>query len=138
MKADKNFTAVHVGEWTNLRAHQFKGVEGKYFVGQELGLTGSEISLNRLPAGQGMPFVHSHKQNEEVYLIIGGQGLFFVDGEEFPVQEGSVIRVAPAGQRALTATDSDLYFICLQTEAGSLRQATLQDGVIEVAKASWM
>ena len=31
-----------------------------------LGLTGAEISINNLPAGAGVPFVHSHKKNEEI------------------------------------------------------------------------
>ena len=36
-----------------------------------LGLTGAEISINNLPAGVGVPFVHSHKKNEEIYIILG-------------------------------------------------------------------
>ena len=34
-----------------------------------LALTGAEVSINHLPAGAGVPFVHSHKQNEEIYGI---------------------------------------------------------------------
>ena len=33
-----------------------------------LGLTGAEVSFNCLPAGAGVPFVHSHKNNEEIDL----------------------------------------------------------------------
>ena len=33
----------------------------------EIGLTGAEVSINVLPAGASIPFVHSHKQNEEIY-----------------------------------------------------------------------
>ncbi len=36
----------------------------------KLGLTGAEISINVLPAGAGVPFVHYHKQNEEIYGVI--------------------------------------------------------------------
>ena len=32
----------------------------------KLGLTGAEVSINTLPAGAGVPFVHAHKQNEEI------------------------------------------------------------------------
>ncbi len=35
-----------------------------------LNLTGAEISINALPAGAGVPFTHSHKQNEEIYGVI--------------------------------------------------------------------
>lgn len=41
---------------------------------ESLNLTGCEISANRLPAGAQVPFYHAHKQNEEVYLIISGEG----------------------------------------------------------------
>lgn len=40
-----------------------------------LGLTGAEVSVNSLPAGAQVPFVHSHKQNEEIYAILSGSGV---------------------------------------------------------------
>jgi hypothetical protein len=61
-----------------------------------------------------------------------------VDGEEFPIQEGSLIRVAPAGERALSAGDEDMYYICIQAEEGSLTGATREDGIKLPSKASWM
>ncbi|GAB7024902.1 cupin domain-containing protein [Geotalea toluenoxydans] len=133
-----NFTAEHTGPFETLLKRDFLGFHGKFFIGGDLGLTGCEVSLNRLPAGKGMPFVHAHSKNEELYIVLGGSGIFHVDGEEFPVSEGSLIRVAPAGERAYKAGDVDLYFICIQAEAGSLTQATLEDGVRLATKASWM
>lgn len=134
----KNFTAMDLGPFESLLQRDFMGFAGKYFIGGELGLTGCEVSLNRLPAGKGMPFVHSHKKNEELYIILRGSGTFYADGEEFPVTEGSLVRVAPAGERAWKAGEEDLYFICIQAEAGSLSQATLEDGSRLATKASWM
>jgi hypothetical protein len=61
-----------------------------------------------------------------------------VDGDEFPVQEGSLIRVAPAGKRSWKAGNEDLYFICIQAQAGSLKQATLHDGIRLPTKTSWI
>jgi len=135
----KNFTAAHIGSLENLLNHDFCGFKGKYFIGKELGLTGCEVSLNRLPAGKGIPFVHAHTKNEELYIVLRGNGTFFVDGNEFPVSEGSLVRVEPKGERAWKAGDEDLYFICIQAEAGSLAQATLEDGFrVPASKASWM
>ena len=37
---------------------------------EKLGLTGAEVSINQLPAGAGVPFVHAHRNNEEIYGII--------------------------------------------------------------------
>ena len=42
----------------------------------ELNLTGCEISCNQMPAGAAVPFVHKHKENEEVYIITQGGGEF--------------------------------------------------------------
>ena len=133
-----NYTAEHIGPFTELLNRDFMGFHGKYFIGKELGLTGSEVSLNLLPAGKYMPFVHTHQQNEELYIVLRGNGMFYVDGDEFPIQEGSLIRVAPEGERGWKAGDEDLYFICIQTEAGSLSQATLEDGIRTATKTSWM
>jgi len=134
----KNFSAEQTGPFETLLQRDFMGFHGKYFIGENLGLTGCEVSLNRLPSGKGMPFVHSHKKNEELYIVLRGSGTFYVDGEEFPIQEGSLIRVAPEGERAWKAGDEDLYFICIQAEAGSLTQATLVDGIRTATKTSWM
>lgn len=133
-----NYSAEHIGPFEDLLSRDFLGFHGKYFIGKELGLTGCEVSLNRLPAGKGMPFVHTHQKNEELYIVLRGSGMFYVDGDEFPIQEGSLIRVAPEGERAFKAGEEDLYFICIQAEAGSLSQATLVDGVRTATKTSWM
>ncbi len=134
----KNYSVDHIGPFEELLNKDFMGFHGKYFIGKELGLTGCEVSLNRLPAGKYMPFIHSHKKNEELYIVLRGSGMFYVDGDEFPIQEGSLIRVAPDGERGWKAGNEDLYFICIQAEAGSLSQATLEDGKRHDTKASWM
>ena len=48
----------------------------------KLGLTGAEISVNTLPAGASVPFVHAHKANEEIYFVLSGRGKVIVDKEE--------------------------------------------------------
>jgi hypothetical protein len=39
---------------------------------EQLKLTGTEISINELPANISIPFVHKHKENEEIYLVLEG------------------------------------------------------------------
>ncbi len=134
----KHYTFDQIGPLENLDQHSYRDVPGKRFIGDNLGLTGCEVSLNRLPAGKGTPFVHAHRKNEELYIVLRGSGFIYVDGEEFPVCEGSLVRVSPEGARVITAGDEDLYFVCIQAEAGSLTQATLEDGYLVDASASWM
>jgi mannose-6-phosphate isomerase-like protein (cupin superfamily) len=129
-KQGKNFTASSIGDIRKL---------GRVTLHEELALTGCEISINELPAGVGVPFVHAHKRNEEVYVILAGKGRFHIDGEEFDVEEGSVVRIDPEGARCITADARDpIRFICIQTDAKSLVQFTEGDGVPVDAKTTWM
>ena len=106
----KNYAIKNLNGWRN--------VEGKIFLGQELGMTGAEASLQRIAAGEDAPFLHSHKTHEELYVIISGKGEYEVDGEKTAVSEGSIIRVAPAGVRALrNNSDKDLVMMCIQYES---------------------
>ena len=126
----KNYQATSVGD---IQA------KGRVTLHNELALTGSEVSINELPPGVSVPFVHSHKRNEEVYIVVKGKGRFYVDGDEFEVAEGSVIRVDPAGQRCITAdSQTPIRYVCIQTEAKSLVQFTEGDGVILETKPSWL
>jgi uncharacterized cupin superfamily protein len=131
---DKHYSKMELGTWgTDLKA------KGRVMAGEALGLTGCEISFNYTPAGKFVPFVHAHRLNEEVYIVISGKGKFMVNDEEFAIEEGSVIRVAPDGQRAIAAGEEDLIYACIQVEAGSLTAATHDDGIIsDTIKASWM
>lgn len=101
-------------------------------------LTGTEISINRLPAGQSIPFVHAHKKNEEVYLFIRGKGSFWIEGEILEVGEGIAVKIVPAAGRCLKADDKeDLCYFCIQAQENSLTQHSREDGIILDTKAHW-
>ena len=106
---------------------------------EALNLSGCELSINELPANASVPFVHSHKQNEELYLVLKGGGTLFIDGQETAVSEGDAIRIDPDGKRCFKAGAQGMKFICIQTKRGSLEQYTNSDGVInEDVKPSWL
>ena len=106
--------------------------EGKAFVKDILGTTSVELSFGTLAPGTSVPFFHHHKQNEEVYVVLGGEGVFILDGKEEPVASGSIVRVAPEVSRNTKCTgDVPLVYICIQGKAGSLEQYTMADGVVE-------
>lgn len=60
--------------------------EARVELHDSLNLTGAEVSISNLPAGAGVPFVHSHKQNEEIYAVLSGRGTMVVDGEIVELQ----------------------------------------------------
>ena len=93
---------------------------------EALNLTGCEVSINELPANVSVPFVHAHKQNEELYEVI-------------KVSKGDAVRIDPDGKRCFRAGKNGIKMICIQTKRGSLEQYTMSDGVIvDDVKPSWL
>ena len=107
------------------------GNEARTELHDTLGLTGAEISVNNLPAGAGVPFVHSHKQNEEIYIILSGKGKAVIDDETVELNEGDFLRLSPAAKRQFfAADDSDISYVCIQVKENSLEEYTADDAVI--------
>ncbi len=108
-----------------------KNFEGKQFVKDASDATSCEISFGSLPEGASVPFFHSHKENEENYIILSGAGKFQVDDEVFDVAEGSVIRVSTNCDRNLKCTSPEaMTYICIQAKEGSLGAYTMTDAEI--------
>lgn len=123
MDKGEKFTHASVG---NL--HQF---EGKQFVKDATGATSCEISFGTLPQGASVPFFHSHKNNEENYIILSGAGKFQVDDQVFDIAEGSIIRVATGSDRNIKCTsEAPLCYVCIQAKEGSLEGYTMTDAEI--------
>ncbi len=97
----------------------------------KLGLTGSEISINSLPANSKVPFVHAHKENEEVYYILNGSGKFIIDDKEVSLNKGDVIKIVPAANRQLFAGSEGISYLCIQTKTNSLEEYTATDAIIK-------
>ena len=107
------------------------GFEGKQFVKDASGATSCEISFGTLPTGASVPFFHSHKENEENYIILSGSGRFQVDGEVFDIAEGSVVRVSTGCDRNLKCTSAEpMTYICIQAKEGCLGGYTMTDAEI--------
>lgn len=130
-----NMSVVHAGPWADLDHREFRpagfsrGLPGKLFLKEDLNLTAMELSLNKIPPGRQSPFLHRHVEHEELYLFVRGAGQMQVDGAVFDVREGTTVRVAPEGVRAIRNSGAeDLYYVCVQAKAGSLNGRTISDG----------
>lgn len=87
---------------------------------QSVYATGSEFSFQTLVPGQDGGSLHSHKTHEELYFILRGEGEYQVDGEVFPIREGSVIRVCPDGKRCIRNNGTEnLTMLCIQHKANT-------------------
>lgn len=123
LESGEKFTHVNVGN--------IHGFEGKQFVKDASGATSCEISFGTLPTGAEAPFFHSHKANEENYIILSGAGRFQVNDQAFDISEGSVIRVATNSDRNIKCTSAEpMVYICIQAKEGSLEGYTMTDAEI--------
>lgn len=115
----KNYDKVSVAEGARTELHD------------ALNLTGAEVSVNELPAGASVPFVHAHKLNEEIYAVLDGEGRVEIDGEKVAVKAGDWLRVSPSAKRRFFASpDKPIKYICIQVKAGSLESYTASDAII--------
>lgn len=144
VQSREHFSVIDLGVFANLDRFTFAvegkpELQGKIFLKALLGLTSAEISVNSLKAGKSIPFYHKHRLNEEIYLFLRGKGEFQVDGIVFPVTEGVIVRVDPEGERCLrnTSEDLDLCWIVVQSQMGSYKGDTIQDGYGVQKRVSW-
>lgn len=138
-----NYSAVNVGKLSELNDYVLElspevKIPGKVFGGAALGATGGEFSFQVFQPGTETGFLHTHKQHEELYFFLSGNGEFQVDGEVFPVREGSVVRVAPDGRRSVRNNGSEpLVMLCVQYRGGTFTADDAADGVILNEPVKW-
>ena len=139
----KNFSAISVGKLNELGEYVLQlgpdvKIPGKVFGGAALQATGAEFSFQSFAPGTETGFLHTHKTHEELYFFLSGKGEFQVDGQIFPVAEGSVVRVAPAGLRSVRNKGTEpLVMLCVQYRGATFTSEDAADGVISDAKVVW-
>lgn len=139
-----HFSVTYLGRLDDLKQYTFAtddgavSIEGKIFLNPILDLTGAEISINRLGANDSMPFYHKHKDNEEIYIFIGGRGEIQIDGETIEVSEGTVVRIAPDAVRSWrNCSDQPLFYIVVQVPANQYQGDTITDGILVDGEVKW-
>jgi len=138
-----NYAAINVGKLNEVSDYTLQlssGVEipGKVFGGQALGTTGGEFSFQVFQPGKETGFLHTHKTHEELYFFLSGKGEFQVDGDAFPIEEGSVVRVAPDGVRSVRNNGTEpLVMLCVQYRGNTFAAEDAADGVILQKSVKW-
>lgn len=138
-----NFSAADFGRLADVKDYVLEfGTEiripGKVFGGQAVDATGAEFSFQVFAPGQETGFLHTHKTHEELYFFLSGKGEFQVDGEVFPVGEGSVVRVAPEGRRSVRNSGSEpLVMLCVQYRGNTFTGDDAADGNILGEPVKW-
>ena len=138
-----NFSAINVGKMSEIKDYVLElgpevKIPGKVFGGAALKATGGEFSFQVFQPGAETGFLHTHKTHEELYFFLGGSGEFQVDGQVFPVSEGSVVRVAPAGKRSVRNNGTaPLVMLCVQYRGNTFAAEDAADGNILNEPVKW-
>ena len=138
-----HFSALSTGSFSQLNDYVLPvapgmEIQGKVFMGQTLQTTGAEISFQSFAPGKETGFLHTHQTHEELYIFVSGKGEFQVDGQVFPVGEGSVVRVAPGGKRSVRNNGTEpLIMICVQYKAQTFTAQDAADGQLLQEPVKW-
>jgi len=78
-----------------------------------LELQHSGLSYQRVPPGYRFPYGHTHKTQEEVYVVVGGSGRMKVDDEIVDLQQWDAVRVPPGMWRGYEAGPDGLEILVI-------------------------
>ena len=79
--------------------------------GKALELEQSGLSYQRVPPNYRFPYGHTHKTQEEVFVVVGGGGRMKLDDEIVDIQQWDVVRVPPGTWRGYEAGPEGLELI---------------------------
>jgi mannose-6-phosphate isomerase-like protein (cupin superfamily) len=106
-----NYSVVNLHE-IKASTNAKDGVDGrfarKYLDSRDLG-----ISSFRYAPNYRAKRAHSHKVQEEAYVVAQGSGQILLDGEVVPLKQWDVVRVAPEVTRAFEAGPDGLELIAV-------------------------
>jgi quercetin dioxygenase-like cupin family protein len=97
------------GDDTGGRVEGMSGTFGrKYLDSRDLG-----VSLWSYAANLRVPFAHSHREQEEAYVVVSGSGRIRLDDEVRDLKPWDVVRVAPEVVRGFEAGPDGLELIAV-------------------------
>lgn len=106
------FATVNLSEVDDSVGDRAPGIEGrfgrKHLDSRDLG-----VSLFRYAANLRSPMAHSHREQEEAYVIVAGSGNILLDDEIHALRQWDVVRVAPEVVRAFEAGPDGLEIIAV-------------------------
>ena len=69
------------------------------------------VSYFRYGPGFRSPMGHSHREQEEVYIVIGGSGRIKLNDEIVELRQWDAVRIGPGGTRQLEAGPDGLEYL---------------------------
>ena len=106
------FATVNLLDVEDSVGERAPGIDGK-FGRKHLDSRDLGVSLFRYAANLRSPFAHSHREQEEAYVVVAGSGRVLLDGDVHELRQWDVVRVAPDVVRAFEAGSDGLDIIAV-------------------------
>jgi quercetin dioxygenase-like cupin family protein len=107
-----DYTIVNLREIDDSVGGQVEGLEARFsrtlIESRDLG-----VSLFSYKPGVRPPFAHSHREQEEAYVVVGGSGRIRIGDDVREIRLWDVVRVAPEVVRGFEAGDDGLEVIAI-------------------------
>ncbi len=110
-----SYTIVNLKEIEDSAGERAPGIEGR-FARKHLDSEQLGISYFRYAPGVRSPMAHSHREQEEAYVVIGGSGRVRLGDEIREIRQWDVVRVSPAIVRAFEAGADGLEIIAVGSD----------------------
>jgi mannose-6-phosphate isomerase-like protein (cupin superfamily) len=109
------FTRRNLKEDLEGLGSNFDGAPGLEFraATKALELEESGLTYQRVPPGYRFPYGHTHKTQEEVYVVVRGGGRMKVDDEIIDLKEWDAVRVPPGSWRGYEAGPDGLEILVI-------------------------
>jgi mannose-6-phosphate isomerase-like protein (cupin superfamily) len=107
-----SYTTVNLLEVENVIGDRAPGIDGRFTRKQ---LDSRDLGVSRFTYAPNMrsPMAHSHREQEEAYVVVAGSGRVMLDDEIIDLHLWDVLRVAPEVVRAFEGGPEGLDLIAV-------------------------
>ncbi len=113
--SSSRFRIVNLKELKDSAAGQAAGIEARF---ARSSLDSEHLGVTFIEYGPGVrsPMAHSHREQEEAYVVLRGSGRIRLDDEIHPLAEWDVVRVSPPVVRAFDAGPDGLRLLAIGSD----------------------
>src|SRR3954454_16319316 len=110
-----DYAIVNLKEIDDSAAGEAAGIEAR-FARKHLASDHIGVTYMRSEPSVRSPMAHSHREQEEVYVVTAGAGKVRLDNEVRGIRQWDVIRASPATLRAFEAGPEGMEFLAIGSD----------------------
>ncbi|MGH3049929.1 MAG: cupin domain-containing protein [Gaiellaceae bacterium] len=109
------YAIVNLKEIEDSAGDRTPGIEAR-FARKHLDSEHLGVTYLRYEPGVRSPLAHSHREQEEAYIVVAGSGRIRLDDQIHDLRQWDVVRIGPATVRAVEAGENGLDLIAVGSD----------------------